>query len=101
MGVPVKPTKVACGMAARIFAARRPYCVRCASSTITTTLSASLRWPSRPAGAFSTTSNFWMVVMTVRPLFVRSSSRRRRVLATRSGSITEVRWKVAVICRSS
>ena len=43
MGVPVKPTNVACGMAARIFAARRPYWVRCASSTITTTLSASLR----------------------------------------------------------
>ena len=101
MGVPVKPTNVACGMAARIFAARRPYWVRCASSTITTTLSASLRWPSGPAGAFSTSSNFWMVVMTVRPLFVRSSSRRRRVLFARSGLSTAACWKVFVICWSS
>ena len=39
--------------------------------------------------------------MTVRPLFVASSSRRRRVLFARSGSSTAACWKVFVICWSS
>ena len=97
IGVPVKPMNVALGSAARIFAARRPYCVRCASSIITTTLSAALRCDASPMRPLSASSNFWIVVITVRPLLVPSSARRWAVLSACSGLGKPVRSNVCVI----
>jgi len=73
MGVPVKPMNVAPGSASRIFAASRPYGVRCASSIITKTFSAVFSGSPRPRVAVTTSSNFWIVVMIVRPAPVVSS----------------------------
>ena len=58
MGVPVNPNSAAFGNAFDIRAPSVPYCVRCASSTITTTRSDAFSTSSRPEGASSASSNF-------------------------------------------
>ena len=67
MGVPVKPTSTALGSAWAILAPSSPYWVRWASSTMMMTLSEAFRTSSDPPGVSRASSNFWMVVMRVRP----------------------------------
>ena len=67
MGVPVKPISAARGSALDMRPPRMPYCVRCASSTMMSTFSDGLSTSSSPLGVVSASSNFWMVVITVRP----------------------------------
>ena len=101
IGVPVKPINAARGSALDIRPPRTPYCVRCASSTITSTFSDGLSASSSPSGVVSASSNFWMVVITVRPAPVVRSLRSSRLLAACSGAGKPQRSKVLAICRSS
>ena len=66
IGVPVKPTITALGSALDMRPPRMPYCVRWASSTMTMTFSDAFSMSSTPVGVVNASSNFWMVVITVR-----------------------------------
>jgi hypothetical protein len=87
IGVPVKPTKLACGRAWRMWRAKpsmKSYWLRWASSAMTTMLrrseSTALRSPD------SAGMNFWMVVKTTPPPATRSFSRRSARSAAWTGS---------------
>ena len=68
---------------------------------MTSTSSEGFRTSSLPSGVVSASSNFWMVVMIVRPTPVVRSLRRSLLVAACSGAGKPQRSKVPVICRSS
>ena len=89
-----------------MFAARLRYCVRRASSTITKMLAASdsVGWTldrcaAPPAPVISW--NFWIVVITVRPVGCSRMRRRPRTLSARSGFGNPHAVNTPAICRSS
>ena len=101
MGVPVNPSRTAFGSAVDIRAPRMPYCVRWASSTMTITSSDAFSTSRSPFGTVSACSNFWIVVMIVRPDPVVRSLRRWLPVAACSGAGKPQRSNVPEICRSS
>ena len=118
----MKPTSTALGSAWAILAPSSPYWVRWASSTMMMTLSEAFRTSSDPPGVSRASSNFWMVVMRVRPpprwravcrsrgsgwSGFRARRRWRRCSGAgldrsiRSGAGKPQRWKVLAIWSSS
>ena len=97
----MNPISAARGRACERSAPSVPYCVRCASSTMTTTSSEASSTAVARSPAGSASSNFWIVVITVRPRPPVSNSARCFPLFAVFGAGKPQRSKVSAICRSS